>query len=117
MRLIDADAVTNDIQCLIDKPDATERDRAILQLVQSFAIDEAPTIPQWTKINRWSKIKSERNLPQEGCRVLIYEPTIMGYFIDIATYSQDKAWKSCSEGRQHIDPTHWMPLPEPPRED
>jgi hypothetical protein len=55
---------------------------------------------------RWIPV-TER-LPSDGVRVLIWEKSS----VDFATWSLRLGWEYDDYGSP--DPTHWMPLPEPP---
>lgn len=57
--------------------------------------------------------------PRDGSRVLVYRPSFDGDYIPrvgvdyYATthYTEGKTWM---RSREDCQPTHWMPLPEPP---
>ena len=65
-------------------------------------------------MNEWVSVKDR--LPESGKRYLvqIIEPNFQAKVIDIFRY-ESGVWKY--EGIPiHADVTHWMPLPEPPKE-
>jgi hypothetical protein len=70
--------------------------------------DEKPQFGQWQPIE---------TAPKDGSDILLYEvpagKTHIGYFSPVTDMS--KKW-----GNHYgygFDPSHWMPLPEPPKED
>jgi hypothetical protein len=78
-------------------------------------------------IDKWISI--ENSLPEKDQRVLCVESYICNqkgdieYNIQIATYSKyrraNKKYNFCDEQDEQpsiLNPTHWMPLPEPPNQ-
>ena len=69
------------------------------------------------KISRWISV-TER-LPKDGSDVLIYLKTAHDSRITAANYYKE-TWQDCVMGPLYLTEeglvTHWMPLPEPPRE-
>ena len=64
----------------------------------------------------WISVKDrlpERTLPPHD--VLVYHDLNCGMFVDRAWYSYDMG-KWCSVLGMKLKVTHWMPLPEPPKE-
>jgi hypothetical protein len=49
-----------------------------------------------------------------GVQVLLYSPNAPGRF-DVGI--KHEGWKSFEPYGPYTQPTHWMPLPEPPRKD
>jgi len=60
--------------------------------------------------DRW--ISVEDRLPEEGEWVLIFGP---GYHVPLEGFLISGAWIDDQFERRTV--THWMPLPEPPKED
>jgi hypothetical protein len=70
----------------------------------------------------WQPIETA---PKDGTRVLVYNGKQRGYHtveedIGVAEWSPCMGvycWASiaCCDGVSYYDPTHWMPLPEPPK--
>lgn len=66
--------------------------------------------------NQWINVKDrmpERTLPPKD--VLVYHDLGCGMFVDRAWYSYDKK-RWCSVLGMKLKVTHWMPLPDPPKE-
>jgi len=65
-------------------------------------------------MNEWQPIETA---PKDGRRILVYRPGKHKYStVDIDFWQVNRAplncwWHSPSDGQ----PTHWMPLPEPPK--
>ena len=63
-------------------------------------------------------ISVEERLPEDGVHVQLYRPDIqfVGWYKDRETYGQ---WVINSPELHYMEPTptHWMPLPEPPKGD
>lgn len=60
-------------------------------------------------MNEWKDIKSA---PKDGTFVLVSLPS--GYIM-IMQYAQNGYWRKNAGGMKGQQPTHWMPLPEPPQ--
>lgn len=61
---------------------------------------------------RWHKVEDE--LPQDGERVLM---VVWGSEVEVGYWQKhDNAWWWAGNGVV-VHPTHWMPLPDPPRKD
>ncbi len=65
-------------------------------------------------MSEWQPIETA---PRDGTRVLVYEPGHPSYeddagFIDLAYHLYGEVWASVNGGSE---PTHWMPLPDPPK--
>lgn len=74
-------------------------------------IDDTPT----AEAQGWQDISTA---PKDGTKILTYEPTWTNP-VNVAHYGNDKSWwlSNCYEDLGHdLDPTHWMPLPTPPKE-
>lgn len=57
--------------------------------------------------------------PKDGTDILIFEPCsdLCQYNIIYVVHYSDKSWvESAGEMYSVFYPTHWMPLPEPPKE-
>lgn len=102
----------------------TDRD-CIDAMIQS-AVGDCP--PYWSiviadhliangvTIQRWIPVEErlpERTMPPHD--VLVYHDLKCGMFVDRAWYSYDLN-KWCSVLGMKLKVTHWMPLPEPPKE-
>lgn len=67
-------------------------------------------------VQRWIPVTErlpERTLPPKD--VLVYHDLGCGMFVDRAWYSYDKK-RWCSVLGMKLKVTHWVPLPEPPKE-
>lgn len=68
-----------------------------------------------TNVGKWIPVSEK--LPEEGRYVLVAYETIAGCLCHVSmlwTYATgDYYW----DGLHGINPTHWMPLPEAPKED
>lgn len=69
-------------------------------------------------------ISVEDKLPCEKCmgidiydEVLIYFETNEGMHIDIGFINEDDDWFITNNQQVDIKVTHWMPLPEPPKDE
>ena len=63
-------------------------------------------------MSEWQPIKSA---PRDGTRIIVYRPGKHNYpkvAVDFCHAPINCWWHSPSDGQ----PTHWMPLPEPPGE-
>lgn len=111
MRLIDADALIEDVKTLWDYEtvDGITSSTVLKQIVTD--IQNAPTIPA----PRWVRCKEE--LPKPGQLCLVYDEDD---YMSVATYTGDKYFPTAYgfhvNGEEVTDITHWMPI-EPPRED
>lgn len=63
------------------------------------------------KISRW--IPVTKRLPSAHELVLVYKP---GYLMTVGFLYEDGRWRVKSVDYPET-PTHWMPLPEPPKEE
>lgn len=103
MRLIDADVLLrNTVYNPLHAPYITKRD-----------VEEAPTV------NGWVNVKDR--LPEEtGEYLFVYDNYYVTY-VTIGWFNAYKAeWRMGHNRIVPIEPeniTHWMPLPEPPKED
>lgn len=95
MRLIDADA-------LLEKKYINEGKNTVgvRKWIEFSEIEDAPTVSPWHRV--------EDGLPKQGEWVLV-----KSCLVQMSTDFIDKTW------RWYRTPgvTHWMPLPEPPKED
>lgn len=63
----------------------------------------------------WQPIESA---PKDGSRVIIYDPDIpseKGIVTEALFDSWRETWTDTVETYLRYNPTHWMPLPEPPQ--
>lgn len=113
-RLIDADALWKEVEpyglhkgCILGKHGG-------LADILMDIIEKQPTISLAKQ--EWISVKDklpERTLPPHD--VLVYHDLNCGMFVDRAWYSYDMG-KWCSVLGMKLKVTHWMPLPEPPKE-
>lgn len=65
---------------------------------------------------RWISVKNK--LPEPGIKkVIVFVPHEHGPIIDMARYLGEQGWDLVSFELWDENVTHWMPLPEPPKED
>lgn len=83
-------------------------------------------------MSNWISVK-EQEAPKDGRAVVLcwainadgnpinwsLKPDTAGVFVQVASWWEGEGWiVYCSliqEPRLHFEPTHWMPLPEPPK--
>ena len=113
-RLIDADALKATFQKWANVPEYNEAERHIIRAAM-IAVDDCPTIDGWISVkDRLPDEEDYRSCHEnwDGCVIwtngsdigLGWYSTITGDWADIYDCDID-------------DVTHWMPLPEPPKED
>lgn len=110
MRLIDADALINDIQT---EWDGGEIQNAIWIWIRGVVRDQ-PTIPA----PRW--VRCEEEMPKEMKVVVTYGKGRVSFGYCMFLYDADMEKDVCEWVDTHsnrMEVTHWMPLPEPPKED
>lgn len=69
-------------------------------------------------MNKWINVKDQ--LPEKNQGVLIYRGQFIGDLISVYTYIGNNEWEDEYGYWSRTDDegiTHWMSLPEPPRED
>ena len=96
MRPIDADALKKDLSRFYDG-----------EVVARQLIDEQPTVDDWISI--------KDRLPERGTRCLIYAAQGKAHYTSIANFNG--YYFGLSGRRAYWKVTHWMPLPEPPKEE
>ena len=69
-------------------------------------IDDAPTASPWHRV--------EEGMPDDSREVIIF--TVSG-IIGVGSFIRPNWYQWYSGGGLPVDVTHWMPLPEPPKED
>lgn len=114
MRLIDADALNLKLASL-DNIARSPSQKALLGRV-FYIVDQMPTVGGWISV--------KDRLPDiRGC-YLVYRPNFnVIYPLGQATvcYFDGNVWYDdykATEGLElHFSITHWMPLPEPPKEE
>ena len=111
MRLIDADALNNEAGKLwSEMPDGEELSKELMK-----AINHAPTVD--TDINvagTWVSV--DDRLPEKN-GVYITFCDDEGVFSALYERGRKQSeWTDDYEGYLDFDVTHWMPLPEPPKE-
>lgn len=57
----------------------------------------------------WQPIETA---PKDGSDILVYHPERCEQFV---CYYRECYWMFSPDGALATDPTHWMPLPEPPK--
>ena len=117
MRLIDADALKKDWS-MANKCEECPQDARKCQYEQNFSrmdicemLDEAPTVGGWISV--------KDRLPEKETLVIALVQYEVGWY-RIFAWRDDKGWVSSAEEFQESDGdyvTHWMPLPERPKED
>ena len=115
MRLIDADAlkkrmVNEPVKAVQDVDFQAEWFTRIADTVCHMIdmVDDSPTVPA---ASRW--VRCEDELPKRGRLVLAYRGPIA---MISAMYTDGCGWRDADLfPMQGV--THWMPLPEPPKED
>ena len=104
MRLIDADALWHNMETA-DWYNNADRDEVAEPLVL-----RSPTIGGWISV--------EDKLPDKSNRYLVYFGKGIGTTTKTAYWLRTKQKWMGSEAHSTItDITHWMPLPEPPKEE
>lgn len=116
MRMIDADALKKQWS-MADKCEECPQDARHCRYEQDFTrmdicemIDEAPTIGGWISV--------KDRLPENETEVIIIVQHKIGWYRAFA-WHDEYGWHSSAEefGDGESDfVTHWMPMPEPPRE-
>ena len=76
-----------------------------------YLIAHGVVVQQWIPV---TERLPERTLPPKD--VLVYHDLGCGMFVDRAWYSYDKK-RWCSVLGMKLKVTHWVPLPEPPKEE
>ena len=89
---------------------------------QTYEPADAPAASPWHRV--------EEDLPNEFDTVIVYGRMKYDHekdyevFVDAAEYGPDNyshdrwvTWNDWHEGQEEFKITHWMPLPEPPKED
>ena len=107
-RLIDADAFE---KFLMNLPD-----EVLCEDCCYVVVNEMRNQPTIEPKQEWISVKDrlpERTLPPHD--VLVYHDLNCGMFVDRAWYSYDMG-KWCSVLGMKLKVTHWMPLPDPPKE-
>lgn len=79
----------------------------------SDVILQLDDMPALTPPNEWVSVEERLPAPTENL-VLVYDGTGVG--INMAWYSYAMGWKYRT-GLPGVEITHWMPLPEPPKEE
>jgi len=78
---------------------------AVLKAMEEYAEQSAP---------KWISVKDR--LPETNCSVLVLDPNNpFNKSMDVARFDE---YQKCFffSGLDKIHPTHWMPLPEPPKD-
>lgn len=124
-RLIDADALRQTFQRWANVPEYNEAERHIIRAAM-IAVDDCPTIGGWISV--------KDRLPSDNGCYLVYCMSYRNALAFIAGFStclenvdeynfegeKRPGWFNYDDeyGFYEIDGvTHWMPLPEPPKED
>lgn len=111
MRLIDVDALKDPLElqrASYARIGATERAKAYADCLWEIA--QAPTVGGWISV--------KDRLPEESGKVLVYCKD--GYMSAVhysAKHQQFNNFDACAKRDEVWDVTHWMPLPEPPKEE
>lgn len=59
----------------------------------------------------WQPIETA---PEDGRQVIVYGGTVLGEKVEMRG-ADGGWWRLCKKQGYHSIPTHWMPLPEPPK--
>ena len=110
MRPIDAVQVLKDINRHHKPTPVSEFESGFNQGLNQamWIITHAPTL---TPPNEWASVEERLPAPTENL-VLVYDCT----GVNMAWYSYAMGWKYRT-GLPGVEITHWMPLPEPPKEE
>ena len=121
-RLIDADALKHTFQRWTNVQDYNKAEQHIIRAAM-IAVDDCPTVGGWISV--------KDRLPEKQIPVLVHikpysdneedyiEHVGMAYY----THSANGGFWAGTDGNMYgaigiiHEPTHWMPLPEPPKED
>lgn len=106
MRPIDADALLENLPDLQSPGELVYRNAAITSIADVIKV--APTIipaPRWIPV--------EEQLPEKDGYVLVYRQNHPGCSWDLL-YWYGGGWAASNQTAKSV--THWMPLPEPPKE-
>ena len=110
--LIEAADAIEELKILADNGEATYE---IMVRQTSYIEELKQKIPHWIPV--------EEKLPEEKTYVLILADTIAGKMEKVSFLYKDSEGRNCwtaldGYGKNLFDwqPTHWMPLPEPPKE-
>lgn len=105
MRLIDADCLKSEIQR------RRKRYKTLTGVDMAMLVDDAPTVGGWISV--------KDRLPKVETEVLLVFPHNMA----VGCINSRGYWKVNSGddwytfvADEETEPTHWMPLPEPPKE-
>ena len=107
----EANKLTNDAADAIEEllKENAELDNSGRVLMAAFARLKEK-VPKWISV--------EERLPEPGQGVLVYDDC---EYMSVADYTHDKHFPTVYEfhvnGEYEPGVTHWMPLPEPPKED
>ena len=110
MRLIDADALYETVEDHVTTVSVCPtvdwaRGKAAMKEICLEDIQNSPTVDIWISV--------KNRLPEEDVYVLAHNG--VAPFIAAHTTNPSNRWYAISGFT--ICPTHWMPLPEPPKED
>lgn len=105
MRKIDADALQKAMEFVTNDPTCPMHIAANIDQI----IDCAPTVDEW--------IKCSERLPEDGERILIYVHLASHESVQPDTRIEDGGYMYLDSGYSFgKEVTHWMPIPEPPKE-
>ena len=76
--------------------------------------DKASKVVEIDQFNKWIPV-TER-LPEHGKVVLVYGKRGAIYTAWCNSLYKNPGWHKLNSKNHYCDPTHWMPLPEPPKE-
>ena len=100
-RLIDADYVLKALGIFNDRQNGNEHYLNGIETAREI-VQDAPTIGGWVSV--------KDRMPEENVPVLVWE--LQGFaYVDIY---KDGAWRIGTPELAKL--THWMPIPEPPKE-
>ena len=116
MRLIDANALTSEIQKYANEP-VKLRDRRWYARCKAIIADMIGTVKTMPTVGEWISVKDR--LPEKPGRYLCwFGKNTFAVGASIVPYIPDLHWFASLESLERYENvTHWMPLPEPPKED
>lgn len=103
MRLIDEDAVKRRMHETMDYQDL------YLPVHFEMCMNDAPTVEP---VSPWHRV--EERLPDDSRDVIIFTASRI---IGVGSFIRPNWYQWYSGGGLPVDVTHWMPLPEPPKEE
>ena len=114
MRLIDADELLSELKPITYEMEQNAVTIADMSNIMRNWVCRQPTVPSY---GQWVSVKDR--LPEEQKEVLIYLPEYdsveMAALFEIPSLNL-KEWAQNEDAYMLNEVSHWMPLPEPPKE-